>query len=419
MISHLQLVSNSIIKQYYLDSFMPDYLSDSHIQITGDCRGCGDETTRRCSKCNNKFFCSTLCEESVEITHIFDCSPGRPIDSADHLVLYCIQDEYPDSDLVEGFGFERCQSHEDWTMLLGLYIGLVVHLDVSSRTLHKWQQKNTLARNICKTFEDMKKSNNRFYEGEYYKWFLNKKHLVDANAPKPRPEEKGLDMDSLRKYLPAKDRNTPIAKMEPMSKKDVAFLYAGLMGGSAIPPVLEMWGNFGFSTCSSNRWSSSGYNGLCRFYVKLFEKSTFGEFQRAYERRSLEKLARDKGMSVAVDELRKDGVMIGLPDVYPSCYDLKRYVLCGDVTVEPPKAVGVDYGFWKCASAKERIMWKDTYAQLFDQDAYNDRDLHQACISGKIYDYVKRLLPSTPPEFKPMTSNLYPLGGADGPTSIR
>lgn len=406
-----------LLKKWCLDSLISDSLSASNIEVTGKCHSCWEETTRRCSKCNNKFFCDTGCERDAEITHIFDCCPGRPIDSADYLVMYCTKYEMPDANLVEGFGFERCQSHNDWIMLLELYICLVVHLSVSGRTLHQWQEKNTLARNICKTFEDMKKTDSRFYEDEYYKWFLNNKHFVDANAPKLKPEEVGLDMDSLRKYLPGKDKNIPIRKMEPVSKREVAVLYAMLKGGSAVIPSLKMWDTFGFSTCSNIRWSPSYFGGLCQFYAELFEKSTFTEFQNAYERGSLEKLARDKGMAVAVDRLKKNGVMIGLPRVHPSCYDLKQYVLCGDITSEPPKSVGVDYGFWKCASAKDRLLWKDTYLQLYDQYAYKDLDLHQACISGTIYDYIKRLMPDTPPEFKRLTSNLYPLEG--GPITIR
>lgn len=155
---------------------------------------------------------------------------------------------------------------------------------------------------------------------------------------------------------------------------------------------------------------------MCYFYVELFDKSTFTEFQSAYERISLEKLARDKGMGAAVDRLKKNGVMIGLPRVYPSCYDLKQYVLRGDITLEPPKSVGVDYGFWKCASAKERLLWKDTYLQLFGKYAYKDLDLHQACISGTIYDYIMQLMPDTPPEFKRLTSNPYPL--ESGPITV-
>lgn len=315
----------------------------------------------------------------------------------------------PDAELVQGFGFERCRSNKDWTYLFGLYIGLVKHLSVSSRSLHKWQQENSLARNIIKTFEDKKKAHGRFYEGEYYPWFLNNQHIVDANAPKQPPGERGLDLEALRKYLPAKDKNTPLSKLEPMSKKDTAFLYAAVKGGSMLPPVTEIWNTLGFSTCHMNGWDEQA---LINFYSRLFDKSSFVEFQKAYEQRSLEKLARAKGFSREVNEFRKRGVMVGLPPVHPSCYDLKQYVVCGDVVVEPPRPVGVDYGFWKCASAKERILWKDTYLKLFKHHAYNDRDLHEACISGKTYDYTKRLLPDTPPEFKRMSSNLYPLEGA-------
>lgn len=336
------------------------------------------------------------------VTHIFHCSPGRPIDSADYLVMYCIKNEFPVPDLVEGFGFERCQSQNDWIMLFGLYIGLVNYHNVSSRSLHQWQQENDLARNICKTFEG--RSNG------YYKWFLNNKHFVDANTPEPQLEEKAFDMDSLRKYLPEEDRNTPLSKMEPVSKKEVSILYASLIGGWSISPTMDMWMTFGFPTCSSP-------NTLCWFYVKLFEKSTFEEFHLAYKTGSLEKLAREKGMAESVDKLRKNGVMIGLPKVYPSCYNLKQYVLCGDVTVEPPRSVRVDYGFYNCTNAREKILWKDTYLQLFNKHAYKACDLHQACISGTIYDYIKRLLPDTPPELRSMTSNIYPL--ESGPTTIR
>ena len=93
--------------------------------------------------------------------------------TADILVTDLMDDLLPShAQTLKDYGFEGAGSEE--YMLLGVYIGLVVHFEVTSKTLHKWQSNGTLLQNIKLQFN--KRPEGR--RGQYYPWLLNNQHLL-------------------------------------------------------------------------------------------------------------------------------------------------------------------------------------------------------------------------------------------------
>ena len=91
------------------------------------------------------------------------------------------QDSLPRDLLIrEHFGLSKVDKLDDELRLMGLYKGLLVLLDnpPSTKTLHRWQQSNKLAKGILKAYSGR--------ESGYLSWFKKNKHLVDQNYANPK-----------------------------------------------------------------------------------------------------------------------------------------------------------------------------------------------------------------------------------------
>ncbi|KAF8432806.1 hypothetical protein BGX38DRAFT_1224894 [Terfezia claveryi] len=386
-------------------SSIPSYHPGAPDWEDPECERCGAATSRKCSKCGSGYFCSTRCEYTAGPHHIFSCTPGRPVDSADYLVQYCYDDLMPPDAEVDGFGFDRCKGAGERSNLLGLYQGIVRSSDtVSSRDLHKWQQENTLAENICRFYDKIPRS----HVGGYYPWFEQNKHIVDAKTKKPSLLDSSLNMTALRTWMPKTRRVTDIKGLQnALTEKelDVALLY-GLIKASYRPsPGMTAWKSFGFCTCRLEDVIQHDEAELGRLYELLLDKCTWTEFHRAYEGGTLEQLARGKGFAEQIAKLSRSGIFLQ-PKPY-SVYSLKEYVARDDTGVDPELAVMWDYGYLRCRSAREKMQWRNTYKELFESKEYRDEQLHEACIKGKIYGYIKRILPKTPTSFQSLCLNTY------------
>lgn len=94
-----------------------------------------------------------------------------------------------------------------------------------------------------------------------------------------------------------------------------------------------------------------------------------------------------------------------------SCYSLKQFLACEDnLTTGPVLPVAVDYGWFACQTAMQKLEWKSTYKRLFESSGHRDLALHEACIKGKIFEYVQKILPETPSSFEKLCWNHYGRG---------
>ena len=405
--------------------------------------GCEDEreATIPCPGCHNKWYCSTACMKTSVFIHIFDCG-GIEVTSADYLIRDCFGDQFPEGDAARDFGFYNAATPHDREYLFGLYQGLVKFMEVDREDLHDWQVRDILAEKICEVYEPLRKRSPQSI-GEYYPWFLNNKHIVSTVKPQ-------LDKSSgsgyaavaaqllhAQNYLPSADRGIPLEQL-PESKQMVCKFYGLVKAGWTPGPELRFWRDFGFWACcgrmsvaldspfyfpemlpaSMREWFTGNVlieeeDLLARFYTKLFDKVSFIQFHQAYLDGSLDQLAEHVGLGTEARFWKEERqAVLGLKPNggYPSAYHLKQYILAKDIA-GPTNAVRMDYGYFNCRNPRERERWTEVYSKMFQTSGFRFDALHKACITGKIYEYVKEICPDTPAVFKRLSKNLYPLEG--------
>ncbi|KAF9499278.1 hypothetical protein BDN71DRAFT_1503317 [Pleurotus eryngii] len=142
---------------------------------------------------------------------------------------------------------------------------------------------------------------------------------------------------------------------------------------------------FGLCACTCEEEESI----LGRRWQDLLSKSTFNELCQAYDSGSILSLFRTKKILVPTPTIEE--FLKGSNSLY-SVWKLKQFVLGTDDSVlRTPRSVWVDYGFINCASDTERLHLKSIYKSVFQSTKYPNMDpleLHQACISGKLFDFV-------------------------------
>ncbi|KAF8469749.1 hypothetical protein BDZ91DRAFT_655011 [Kalaharituber pfeilii] len=203
-----------------------------------------------------------------------------------------------------------------------------------------------------------------------------------------------MDIDSLRARLTEKELY-------------VAVLYGGLKASYRPHPKMRLWMDFGFCTCRLEDGFQREEAELGDLYMQLFDNCTSTEFLRAFTDETLEQLAKRKGFSAKINELGRREIYLQ-PKPY-SVYNLKQFIAVGDFGRDPTLAVQWDYGYLRCRNAGERMQWTETYKKVFQSHEHRDLQLHQACIKGKIFEYVKRISPDTPKSFESLCRNAYPL----------
>ncbi|KDQ23108.1 hypothetical protein PLEOSDRAFT_186168 [Pleurotus ostreatus PC15] len=141
---------------------------------------------------------------------------------------------------------------------------------------------------------------------------------------------------------------------------------------------------FGFCACACEDEESI----LGRRWQELLSKSTFKELCQAYDSGSTLSLFKTKILvpTPTIEEFLK-----GSNSLY-SVWKLKQFVLGTDDSVlRAAHSVWVDYGFINCDSDAERLDLKSIYKSVFQSTKYPTMDpleLHQACISEKLFDFV-------------------------------
>jgi hypothetical protein len=158
-------------------------------------------------------------------------------------------------------------------------------------------------------------------------------------------------------------------------------------------PELDIWVTFGFCACHGEEEERQ----LARVYTELikFGKCAFEELYHAYHTSALTALFNSKGLKAQTQKIpHLDGVLQRSPRVFHSVCYLKQFVMTPGEGAKPIPSVTMDYGFINCLNEAETSLLKDLYRQIFALPrARTDlMKLHHACIQGKLYDYVGRLL---------------------------
>ncbi|KAL6307475.1 hypothetical protein BKA93DRAFT_893568 [Sparassis latifolia] len=381
----------------------PDQRTAVEAPIFGECEQCETETSRKCSKCNRPWLCSENCERLYDSPyHNFLCAIDRPLDSADYLYLACLKDTFPDdSDTLNDYGFSRLLSVGDQSKLLGLYRGVFLYMNTNVRDLHKWQLEGTLAANIIAMYEKIPEGS----RGGYYPWFLQNRHIVDSTSAEIDPHEMQNTFFAIaRPYLDPADKDKAVQEFTPQAKRDSFMLYALLLRGWHPDPVSlpDLFFDFGFCTCRETP--------LAFLYLDLIKRCTFTEFWKAHQSNSLIPLFDAYGLAQHRKRMPHLEAFLAVGsnvnDFRPSVWNLVLFL--NTEGADAPRYLLVDYGFLNCDNAKEKLDLKEVYTRLLKK--VDPMDLHNACITGRLYDFASRHTPLSH-RFQRLMRNPYPLPG--------
>ncbi|KAF8133966.1 hypothetical protein EV363DRAFT_1325125 [Boletus edulis] len=370
---------------------------------------------RRCAGCQKVYYCSTSCQKEDWVYHIFDCKPGRPINTADHLARAVFENLLPEHpQTCDDYGFSRAFTADEKSKLLGLYIGLIKVIKIPPKTIHGWRIRGVLVDEIKTTFYKIPERT----RGGYFPWFLQNEHII-ALAGQPLPEDMmhnhademmvrawrfigGRDTDSGEEIMAAVNR-------KPREEKDCHILYSLLLSKWRPHPDLDLWVDFGFASCTSQEeeWL------LCTRYQRLITKCSFTEFCDAYRGRRLLDFFLSKEMQVDDPRGHLRDLLHGPANCKKSVWYLKQSIVQEDSTKEESRmerSVMVDYGFMNCKNDSERRQLKRVYKAFFDIPGVDPLALHEAAIKGNIHGYLSTVVKGLKdPKFKRLMKNPYPL----------
>ncbi|KAG6812093.1 hypothetical protein H0H92_004393 [Tricholoma furcatifolium] len=328
------------------------------MEVKHICETCDAPASKRCAGCSRAWYCSKRCQEELWSYHIFHCNPNKPIKTSYYIARAIRRDELPeDPQTLEDHGFVRAVSTMEKSRLLGLYKGLLMFTD--PKTLHKWRVNGTLVKEIKAVFDALPPGR----RGGYYPWFLENQHVLDRSIPLPVTPEDMVNNGLLR------------------------------------------------------AWSQYDERTLGSLYRQLIHRCTFRDLVEAYEDSKLLDFMRSHGLQI---EHRFPYLEKFLQSsMRESVWWLKQLVEVGNADeYQTEPTVAVDYGFDKCRPGTDDYAnLKALYKQVLDMPQARPLDLHQACIQGKLYDYVTKFVAikgrDSRKQFKRMLKNPYPLACLD------
>jgi len=376
------------------------------------------EGTFKCAGCSPKVvYCSKACQIAHWPSHILVCYAyqGKTVPGAYHLHRSCFADLQPtDEKTLEDYGFNRACTPIHQMMLLGLYQGLFKYLRIKPGEVHRWKRDGILIQEIKRVFEEIPLQN----RGQYYPWFLEHQDLLDPSVEPSTKAAEDFVLESVtrawrhiggRLLSNGTTMNHIITEKAtwPLHKQDCFDLYVLTLSDSRPSPSLRTWLQFGF--CTTINLYDEMQLGIA--YQALHKRCSFEEFCQAYESNSLFQLFNSKNVPLErfgpiLAEFLSDG-----PN--KSVWFLKQFVLADESDDVPVRSVGADYGFYNCRNEEEMLQLKEIYKKLFEEGNGDPVKLHEACLQGKIYDYVRMTLElkrrDRRPLFRRLMRNPYPL----------
>ena len=386
------------------------------------CQSCEEEREGKwkCAGCNSKVvYCSKACQITDWHHHIFDCYAyrGKTVPSAYHLARSCYGDLHPtDKQTLEDYGFDRAVTPFNQTMLLGLYQGLFKYFNINPKTVLTWKREGILVQEIKKVFEEIPPQN----RGQYYPWFLEHQDVLDPSlGPSTKVMEDFLLESVMRAWRHIGGRPLPnstalndiyIEKATwPGHKRDCFDLCSLVLSDSHPNPSLCMWLSFGFCTTQNQYYEMQ----LGIAYRTLVMRSSFEEFYQAYDTCSLVQLFSSKNINLEQFGLHLADFLVHAPRMNKSVWNLKQFVVADEPDSFPVPSVKVDYGFANCRNEEEKVQLKEVYKKVFEDSHGDPLKLHEACLQGKTYDYVRTTLKlkgkNQSPLFSRLMKNPYPL----------
>ena len=383
-----------------------------------ECSGfnCTNPASKKCGACGKVWYCSERCQRSHWKFHVFYCKrdPSKPINTAYQLYHSVLADEIPkDPDTCRDYGFNNAYTAEEKSNLLGLYIGLISYWEVEPIEIHRWRKGGTLVQGIINVFE----KHPREHRGKYYSWFLQNTHLLDPSWTPPNDRDE-LQILKTWRFLGGDADDTYEQHRAYYDKweneKQECFLLNHLfLSGWHPGPEIPIWVSFGFATCR-DEWAERDLAAIYK-RVTINDKCPLDDFTAAYQRHDLLTLFRRYGVEDQILQMPYMKDFLENASI-KTVWHLKAYVYIeGDCKAILP--VQVDYGIVNCAGIEGHLnLLKSTYKRVFEHPEGNPLELHEACITGQIFEYVDGLLKIKKRDAKVLRrlmKNHYPLAGLD------
>ena len=387
-------------------------------QLVGDCSVCQQSTSRKCSKCSADFFCSTRCEDKAWVGHRMGCA--SPLTTADHLEYTCLYGEVPcDEQTLEDYGFTHLLRNNDRKKLLGLYIGLLAHLNISAAELNGWLEDGFVYSGIIRAFQQIPAP----IRGEYFSWFLKHLPLIMREKDTAINEQMEKLNKLVRTYLATEDRGREIEDLQPLAKRDSFMLLRTCLLDYHPSPKEQasLYYSFGFVVCTKQR----EVNELGIFYTRLLRNdkrsglesfmtdvfpvapvNLFSRLWKALDSGSLISFFRAQCFYLEFQRLEIPHLeeFLSNPTNRPSVWDLSLFL--NQTTFDPPNIVCLEYGFIHCDTFEKKRLLKERYAEVLKKA--DPLDLHNACMEGKLFDFCSRHT-NLSNDYRRLMNNLYPL----------
>ena len=237
------------------------------------CESCDEPATRRCSGCKvpTAWYCSEECQRTLWGSHIFECNPTKPINTAYHLARAVYGDQLPDDpQTCEDYGFTRAFTPENRSNLLGLYQGLITYQRVEPKTIHRWRVKGRLIEEIKAAYEKLPPDK----RGGYYPWLLQNEWVINQELPAPTDAAHEMMLRAW-KYAGGSSASTQEVMAAEIAgwseRKRACFGFcASLLSGWHPSPELNIWLQFGFCACAdeyAERSLAERYRQLIAMFV--------------------------------------------------------------------------------------------------------------------------------------------------------
>jgi len=256
--------------------------------------------------------------------------------------------------------------------------------------------------------------------GQYYPWFLEHQDFLDPSLEPSTKVAEDFRLELvMRAWRHVGGRPLPnstalndinIEKATWSEHKRDCFDLCSLLLSDLHPcPSQSIWLSFGFCTTRNQYFEMQ----LGITYRTLVMRCSFEEFYHAYDSCSLLQLFSSKNINLEQFGLQLADFLANGPRMNKSVWNLKQFVIADEPDSVPVPPVRVDYGFFNCRNEEEVIQLKEVYKRVFEDSNGDPLKLHDACLQGKIYDYVRTILKlkkkDQRPLFRRLMKNIYSL----------
>ncbi|KAI4651136.1 uncharacterized protein J4E79_009335 [Alternaria viburni] len=224
---------------------------------------------------------------------------------------------------------------------------------------------------------------------------------------------------AVQRYLPRKDRNLALSRLEPAEKQMTAQLADTVLKGNLLSTQTAVWYNFGFVTAKDEDQERQ----LAGLYAKLLKEAddpeaTFCELQTALKTNSIVSVF-DKYNYAQFRELFPclDTFLTTPPHKRSTVWRLRQFIL-DPSDDEPPPCLQRDYGFKYCRQREEVLRLKEIHTNALEK--MGPKSLHESCVNGRLYENAVREGVVVAGKDKRFLANDYPspFVGLDSPRGL-